>query len=112
MLTYKFQAKHLKPVKFYRYRSGISHKILSQNHNYKTKEHDYLQELGISIKEIVKSKGINWDNKIVVECELLDIHPDCTKAQSNIFISYYDNIISIGLSVWSDEWIKPIIIPD
>ena len=109
METYPFKIQDLKPVKFYRYTSGVTHKILSQNHNYKTNEHHYLNKIGTEVKELVKSKGINWDNKVVVECELLYTHSDM-KSKSNIFISYYDNIISIGLSVWSDKWVEPIII--
>lgn len=43
--------ENLKPVRFYRYTSGVDYRFLSQNHNYKTPEHDFLESLGNNLKK-------------------------------------------------------------
>lgn len=109
MKEYKLWLKieNLKPIKFYPYTSGTVNRILSQSFNYKTEEHDFLQELGAKLQSIVTEKGIVWDNKVVIECELCPTRTDIG-AMSHIFIGKYDGQWSVGFGVSSDEWIKPI----
>jgi hypothetical protein len=97
--------ENLIPIKFYPYTSGVDYRILAQNHNYKTEEHDFLEELGNKLHDIVVSTGINWDNKVVVECLVKSATPNETFA--HVFIGKYDGRWSVGLSCWSDPWIKP-----
>ncbi|MBC7088683.1 MAG: hypothetical protein H5T96_09510 [Tissierellales bacterium] len=110
MNNYKIWLKieNLIPIAFYAYTSGVNAKILSQNHNYKTDEHDFLEKLGEQLIDKLVDK-VQWDNKVVVECKIV-INRDDQKAVSNIFIGRYDNIWSVGFGVWGDEWIEPIIL--
>lgn len=107
MEKYKFWLKpeNFKVVAFYPYTSGTERKILTQSHNYKTEESDFLDTFGNAIKEMVLEKGCYWDNKVVVELEFISKHTKPVKT-SNIFVGYYDNIWSIGLDVWQDEWLE------
>lgn len=106
-MEYKFWLKigNLKPVRFYRYTSGVSYVILKQSHNYKTEEHSFLEELGNQLRSLIPQNL--WDNKVVVECEMISEHPS-QKAKSNIFIGKSDNCWKVGLGVWSDDWVEPI----
>lgn len=109
MKEYKLwlRIENLKPIKFYHYTSCTVYRILSQSFNYKTEEHDFLEELGNKLQMLIQEKGIAWDNKVVIECEL-DKNRTYIKEMSNIFIGKYDGRWSVGFGVWCDEWIKPI----
>ena len=109
MKDYKLWLKieNLKPIRFYPYTSGTLNRVLCQSFGYKTEEHDFLQELGNALQQMIVEKGIAWDNKVVIECELTCTRFD-TKIISNIFIGKYDGQWSVGFGVWSDEWIEPI----
>lgn len=109
MKNYKFwlTVENLIPVKFYPYTSIVMFTLLSQNHNYKTEEHDFLEILGNEIKQLVEQRNIYWDNKVVIECKLKHLYPD-QKATSSIFIGKYDGKWFVGLGVLCDSWIDPI----
>ena len=103
---YWLRIENLKPINFYPYKSGVICRILTQNHNYETEEHNFLNGLGSKIQDVV-GKQILWDNKVVIECEIISSRIDL-KALSKIYIGKYDGIWSVGLGVWSDPWITPI----
>lgn len=109
MSNYSFwlRVENLRPIRFYAYTSAVMCKILSQSHNYKTAESEFLDDLGTKLQEVVESKGIHWDNKVVVECEIEGNYHD-QKAISNVFIGQYDGVWSVGFGVHGDKWIKPI----
>lgn len=94
-----------KVVGFYPYTSGVERKILSQYHNYKTDDHDYLDYFCNSVKDMAIAKGCIWDNKVVVELEPISTNHNHVKA-SNIFVGCYDGLWSVGFGVWQDEWLE------
>lgn len=91
-------------VAFYPYTSCVVTRILSQNHNYKTEEHDFLGRFGNAVLEQAIAMGCHNDNKIVIELKYK--HSDFILKHSNIFVGHYDNIWSIGLGVHQDEWLE------
>lgn len=93
---------NFKVTGFYPYTSGTVCRFLEQNHNYKTDEHDFLQEFGAKVKLKAEAKGCHWDNKVVVE--LTSTNPSVVTPK--IYVGQYDNLWSIGCGVWQDEWLK------
>jgi hypothetical protein len=101
--------KKLRPVAFYGYTHGVSHVFLAQSHNYETDEHYLLEDLGSFIRSYVESRGVQWDNKVVVRCKLISFHAE-VKELSDIYIGCYDGRWSVGLGLWGDSWCKPILL--
>lgn len=100
-----------RPVAFYPYTSGTANRILSQNHNYKTECHDFLEDFGNKVKKMIKDLdvGICWDNKVVVELEYHpkhDMRTDIGFKSAHIFIGCYDRLWSIGMAMWQDPWLE------
>lgn len=104
--NYWLRLENLQPIKFYPYTSRVINRVLTQNHNYKTEEADFLEDLGNKLKTVIVSQGIYWDNKVVIECKLTNTAQKSTCG--NIFIGKYDNLWSVGFGVMSDDWINPI----
>lgn len=104
-INFWMKSENYKVVGFYPYTSGVENKFLSQNFNYKTDEHDFLETFCNSVKEMAIAKGCIWDNKVVVELEPISTNHNHVKA-SNIFVGYYDNVWSVGLGVWQDDWLE------
>jgi len=95
--------ENFKVVGFYPYTSIVTNRILSQGHNHKTPEHDFVEEFGSAIKMKAEDLKCPWDNKVVCEIALIDHMKNSNN--SNLFIGYKDGIISIGLGIWQpDSW--------
>lgn len=101
-------AKQFRPVAFYPYTSGVSNKILSQNYNYKTDCHDFLNTFGNRVKAMIEDLNIHWDNKVVVELQYnpTNLREDIRFKSANIFVGWYDGIWSIGMAMWQDPWLE------
>ena len=87
---------------FYPYTSIVCNRILSQDHNYKSDEHDFLEKFGNEVLEMIVQKGLKIDNKIVVELKS-KISNDFFCFKSNIFVGFKDGCISVGLGVWQPD---------
>jgi hypothetical protein len=107
MKEYRFWLKpeQYKVVAFYPYTSGVDRKILAQDHNIKTDEHDFLENFCNSVKDMALAKGCVWDNKVVIELEPIETRHNHRKS-SNIFVGCYDGTWSVGLGVWQDAWLE------
>jgi hypothetical protein len=101
------KADKYKIVGFYRYTSVVQDRILTQNHNYKQDTDAYLDEFYNEILRRALVIGCQDDNKIVFELAIAATNPKCNTKSSNLFIGKYDGKVSLGLSVYSDNWIKP-----
>jgi len=104
--TDTFKIEDLRVVGFYPYTSGTIFRILEQSHNYKTPEHDFLESFGNKVLALAEAKGCRQDNKIVIELAFNNDNYRSLTKTSNIFVGYYDNVWSIGLGVWQDEWLE------
>jgi len=104
-LSLWLKPENFKIVAFYPYTSIICNKILGQDHNYKTEEHDFVQAFADAIALKAKEIGIRMDNKVVIELQFIkSVMPNPC---SNIFVGYKDNLRHIGLGVWQpDEYTK------
>lgn len=84
---------------YYGYRSSVIDRIATQSHNYKTQEHDFLEKIWSFVWEKAELKGFKLDNKIVLQLTNVCVLSDSPK--SVLYIGRYDNIISLGLSMYS-----------
>lgn len=91
-------------VAFYPYTSCVVTRILTQSHNYKTIEHDFLEVFGNAALAKAIEKGCHDDNKIVIELKRKKL--DVILKHSNIFVGHYDGLWSIGLGLYQDEWLQ------
>jgi hypothetical protein len=64
---FMFNINHWTVTGFYPYTSSVICRLFAQSHNYKVEEHDFLDTLGASVKQMAEDKGCSWDNKVVVE---------------------------------------------
>ena len=101
------KANKYKIVAFYRYTSVVQDRILEQNHNYKQKTDAYLDEFYNEILKRALIIGCQDDNKIVFELAIANNNPKLNTKSSNLFIGKYDGKVALGLTVYSDDWIKP-----
>ena len=100
------KADCFKVVGFYPYTSIVQKRICEQSHNYKTEDHDFIEDFGTAIQKQAIDLGVLWDNKVVVEIAAKESNGFFTE-ESNLFVGYKDGRISIGLSVWQpDHWTK------
>lgn len=98
-------AKDFNIVGFYPYTSSVSHRILEQNHNHKTDEHDFLEKFWNAMWEKAEKLGCQFDNKIVLEIEPSFKTPKDFSKNSNLFIGKYDGKIALGFGIWQpDSW--------
>lgn len=96
------QPDSFKIVGYYPYTSFVSMRLLEQNHNYKTEEHDFLNEIGMCVRDKIESLDLRWDNKVVIELEHINTL-NCYFKESNIFIGWCDGNWSLGLGVWQPD---------
>lgn len=102
--TYWLKIENLKIVKFFPYTTAVSHRILSQNHNYKTDCHDFLNYLWLGLEVKAKELGIHLDNKIAFKCEFYEPNVGVMfKEQSAIYIGKYNGIIHVGFGVFQND---------
>lgn len=88
---------------FYPYTSITFNRILQQNYNYKTEEHDLLEEFWNKMWKKAEDLGCHFDNKIVLE-----IKPTIKGKHSSLFLGRKDGLISLGLSMTQDEWLEEL----
>ena len=84
--------ENIKVKAFYPYTSRVQMPILSQNHNYQTEEHDFVDFFADMVWKLAKELDCKKDNKIVVEIEVT--RGDCS---TRLFVGWYDWIRKIGL---------------
>lgn len=94
--------RDFKVVGFYPYTSIVSNRIIGQSHNHEVKMHHELNTFGSKVKTSAIDLGCVWDNKVVVEIELLS-NLIGNETKSNLFVGFKDNLISIGLSVFQPD---------
>ncbi len=99
---FMFNLNEWKVSGFFPYTSTVIQRIGEQNHNYKTDDHDFLEDLGNKVRELAEAKGCKWDNKVVVE---LTYKFECA-VQPKIYLGQYDGKWNLGLGVSQDEWLK------
>lgn len=97
------QADRFDIVAFYPYTSIIMNALIEQSYNYKTPQHEFLEEFGAKIKEMAIAKGARWDNKVVVEIRYKCPNPNGEFVMSNLFVGFKDGIIRIGIGVWMPD---------
>lgn len=88
---------------FYPYTSCVAIRICKQDHNYKTKDHDFLEDLWKYFWEKAEALGCKDDNKIVLQITFPNkvmLYPPV------LYIGKYDGQVSLGLSLHQDEWLK------
>jgi hypothetical protein len=94
-----------KAVKFFPYTSSVTNRLLTQSHNYKTPEHNFLDNIGNKFKDEIEEKGIRWDNKIVIKIESVITAGGYNDIPSVLYIGCYDGLWNIGLGVYQDKWL-------
>ena len=100
------KADYFDIIAFYPYTSIVHMRLLEQNHNYKTEEHDFIQSFADEIWVKAEELGCKRDNKIVVEIKS-KVLKDCFNINSSLFVGWHDGQISIGLSMYQpDSWTK------
>ena len=95
------QIESLKIVGFFPYTTVVTHRILSQNHNYKTDCHDFLNDLWLEL--LVKAEELNvaLDNKIAFKCEIINSWSGLGFCENSpIYIGKYDGVIHIGFGIY------------
>lgn len=102
--SYWLKVENLKIVKFFPYTTVVTNRILSQNHNYKTDCHDFLDYLWLGLEVKAKELGIALDNKIAFKCDII-YNPlgDLFEEHSSIYIGKYDGIVNIGFGVYQPD---------
>lgn len=88
---------------FYPYTSTVLYRILEQNHNYKTEEHDFLDTIGEHFQKEAEEKGCNWENKVVMEITSTDIF---SIVPVKLYLGKHDGKWSLGLGLDQDKWLK------
>lgn len=92
---------------FYPYTSSVTNRIYEQNHNYKTKEHDWLDERWEQFWKQAEEKNCRMDNKIVLQITKKETFLNHNSSPSPVlYIGKYDGRVSIGLGMYQDEWLK------
>jgi sulfatase maturation enzyme AslB (radical SAM superfamily) len=103
--TFWLKAKNLKIVVFYPYTTSVTHRILTQNFNYKTEEHDFLEALWNELAAKAEEMGIALDNKIAFKCVFVGESNVNFEEQSPIYIGRYDGNVHVGFGVYQkDSW--------
>jgi len=103
------KADRFEIVAFYPYTSIVQNRILSQNHNYQTEEHEFLKEFHDGILNQAKTMGIPEDNKVAYELKYKMDPSVKDYTMSNMFLGYKDNIISLGLVVWQPDGYRRVL---
>ena len=99
-----FYPSHWIVTAFYPYTSNVTDRLVSQNHNYKTKEHETLNSLWEYFSKEAKNKGCCLGNKIVLQITKKNNSTNSTNAI--LYIGKYDGIVNIGLSMSQDNCSK------
>ena len=102
-IKYWLKPENFEVVAYYPYTSIINLRFLSQSHNYKTVEHEMLNEFGNKIKEMAINKGCRWDNKVVVELKYKNTMLVENSFTSNIFVGFKDGLIHVGLGYYQPD---------
>lgn len=103
------KADRFEIVAFYPYTSVVQNRILSQNHNYQTEEHEFLNEFHAEILKQADAMSIPQDNKVAYELKY-KIDPSVKDYSiSNLFLGYKDNIVSLGLAVWQPDGYRRVL---
>lgn len=100
-----FNESNWKVTGFFPYTSHVMDSILSQNHNYKDTHDDFLQHLWDYFSNEAEKLGCELDNKVVIQITKVNNSFKSSPHNSILYIGRYDNKVSIGLSLWQDEWI-------
>ncbi len=100
---FMFNINHWTVTGFYPYTSSVICRLFAQSHNYKVEEHDFLDTLGASVKQMAEDKGCSWDNKVVVE--ITYSYKDA-EVPAKLYIGWYDGRWSVGIGVSQDDWLK------
>jgi hypothetical protein len=90
---------------FYPYTSIVSCRILEQNFNYKTEEHDFLHAVGNKVKSLALQHGLDWDNKVVVQLTEKSHIAGMNQIPAVIYVGFKDGLVSIGLGMYQDAWL-------
>lgn len=95
-------------VAFYPYTSRTVYNLFEQDHNGPTEFDSMLNTFWLEIEEELDKMNIMSDNKIVVELRPKKFFNNKNFfLSSNIFVGFYDNIVSVGLGVYQpDDWTK------
>src|SRR6187402_3585948 len=100
--TTYFNSKDWHVTGFFPYTSSVRDRILTQSHNYKTEEHDFLHYLWEDSWTKAIVNDVKFDNKIVLQLTKKNQEfPD-----SVLYLGKYDGLISLGLSYSQDGWLK------
>lgn len=98
--------RNITPVRYYRYTSFVSDKLLEFEQKDAPEFFNELKERvmnrDIDISEAQDGSDVRtkvWDNKVVIEC--------LTGNGNTLFVGYYDWKVCVGLGRWGDSWVKP-----
>lgn len=97
-------SNELEIIAFYPYTSIVINRLMEENHNYETKEAEFLQRFGSAMITKLNNEHptIKWDNKVVIEFRVKnDIIG--SKKQSSLFLGWKDNKWSLGLGMWQPD---------
>ena len=100
---FMFNKNDWKVTGFYPYTSCVVDRIFSQNFNYKTEEHDFLDQLWNHLWKEAESLGCKLDNKIVLQITKINKSNLC---DSVLYLGRYDGSVHLGLSLYQDSWLK------
>ena len=100
IMLHWMKSENMEVIGFYPYTSLVRNVIMEQNHNYITDNHDFIEVLSQEIKDKTLLKGVNWDNKVVVEVEIMDVFMN---KSIRLFFGYKDGVRKIGLSVYQPD---------
>jgi hypothetical protein len=101
----EFNPNHWTVVGFYPYTSLVNVTIMTQQHNYKNEDHDFLEFIGNHFKDKAIGLGCNWDNKVVVQIVYTQKTISNHSEKAFLYIGRKDGIWSLGLGVVHDAWI-------
>lgn len=103
-----FRSEEWAVTGFFRYKSSVQDRVLEQDHNYITPEHEFLQQMWEDMWSKAVKLGCVFDNKIVLQITKIP-NPRIKEEiaiNATLYLGYYDNKISLGLSVYQDAWLK------
>ena len=93
---------------FFPYNSCVQDRLLEQNYNYKTNEHDFLEKIWDEMWAKAEELGCKYDNKIVLQITRIPNPKMINNCPVNatLYLGKYDGKVSLGLSLYQDEWLK------
>lgn len=99
--------RDLVPIKFYLYTTFVQNVILSFEEMEVNKNEPFAYfcyAIKDKVKKILRDKGYHWDNKVAIELAILIPNDVSDRVGGTVFLGYYDNKWSLGLSVWSPDY--------